>query len=287
MLKLQTRSFAQSARLLNIKGPRFAQTLKEASKPPLTKSQPITRPFGLDSPVLINKEASDFSLSGIQSEVFGSEAKERRQKKLDHEITHSPFYESKSFTNTNGKIFSPPVSYFKRDKAKFFPDFVGNTLEKPTQNLHELLDGKVSIVRLYCTVSGEKCTETYFNVAQQNYLTTGYDSFNADYPSSQIIDINIPQNWLKGFLVKLSKNSIKKSIPQPRHKGYFVVPDHLFPFNIKEKLMCDNMCSGYIYILDHQGRIRWATSGYADKAELALMWKCVRGLEKELKSLST
>ncbi|CUM51494.1 uncharacterized protein AC631_01885 [Debaryomyces fabryi] len=285
MIKVQTRAFAQVSRLLDIKTPRFTQTLKETSKPALTKSHLITRPFGLDSAIMINQ--AGHGMTGLVSnKMFGSDAKERRQKQLDYEITHSPFYESKSFTNTNGKIFTPPVSFFKREKSKYFPNFVGTTVEGKDQSLFGLLEGKVSIVRLYSTVSGERCSETYFNVEGQNYLTSGYSAFETEHPMSQIIDINIPQNLLKGLLVRLSRGSIKRSIPKQRHNKYFVVSDKLFLFDIRQKIMCDNMCSGYIYVLDHQGHIRWATSGYADEAELKLMWKCVRGLEKELKSLS-
>lgn len=286
MFRAQVRTFSQISRLLDLKTPRFTKTLQEASKPALTKSQLITRPFGLDSPVLLNQRSGG-SNGSIQRKIFGSDAKEERQKQLDHDITHSPFYESKSFTNTNGKIFTPPVSYFKRDKSKYFPNFSGTTLDGQDRTLLGNLEGKVSIVRVYSTVSGEKCTETYFNDGAQNYLTSGYGKFEEEYPMTQIIDVNMPQNWLKGLLVKISKGNIKKLIPQQRHSNYFVVPDKLFLYDIKNKIMCDNMCSGYIYILDHQGRIRWATSGYANAAELSLMWKCVRGLEKELKSLST
>lgn len=285
MFRLQVRAFSQHSRLLDIKAPRFTQTLQEASKPALTKSQLITRPFGLESPVLINPKSKSTNGS-IQNKVFGTNAKEERQKQLDHEIAHSPFYESKSFTNTKGKIFTPPVSFFKPEKSKYFPNFAGTTLDNKDQKLFELLEGKISIVRLYSTVSGEKCTETYFDVEAQKYLTSGYDTFEAKHPLSQIIDINIPQNWLKGLLVRLSKSNIRKMLPQKRHRSYFVVPDKLFLLDVKHKIMCDNMCSGYIYILDHQGRIRWATSGYSNAAELNLMWKCVKGLEKELNSLS-
>ena len=285
MIRIQARNFCQASRLLNIKAPRFTQTLKEASKPALTKSHLITRPFGLDSGVMINQTGHGSSGS-IQDRILGSEAKEKRQKQLDYEIAHSPFYESKSFTNTNGKMFTPPVSFFKREKSKYFPNFEGTTVDGRDQTLFGLLENEVSIVRLYSTVSGEKCSETYFNVDGKNYLTSGYSAFEVEHPMSQIIDINIPQNWLKGLLVKLSSGSIKRSLPVQRQSKYFITSDKLFLFDIKQKLMCDNACSGYIYVLDHQGRIRWATSGYADAAELSLMWKCVRGLEKELKSLS-
>ncbi|CAN3499238.1 mitochondrial ATPase complex subunit Atp10p [Diutina catenulata] len=276
MNRLAIARFATSAPLH--KSPRFVTTLKEASKPPLEKPMAITRPFGLDTPVLLNRKVSHtYSLGALNHELFSSEAKERRQKKLDHEIAHSPFYESKSFRNVNGKIFTPPVSWFKQTVSKFFPDYYGSTLVGPT-SLFDVL-GPVNIVRVYSTVSGENCVNTWFKdfLEGENY----HNKFKEQYPEAQVIDINIPQNWLKGFIINMSKGHIRRTLPHDRWDRYFVLPEHVFPYDIREKLKCDNMCSGYVYLLDHEGRIRWATSGYASDDELALMWKCVAGLTKE------
>lgn len=267
--------------------PRFAETLKEASKPALQHSHLISKPFGLAAPTLLNPQTSDkydLSYTAVKHKMFSADAKEKRQKVLDHDIAHSPFYESKSFNNVNGKIFTPPVSYFKRDKSLYFPDFLADTLVNKEQRLGSLWEGKVSIVRVFSTVSGENCSKTYFDSDQGNYLTDGYQSFSTKYPSTQIIDVNMPQTALKKFIVNLSKGNLKKLIPEPRHNKYFIAPYKLFPLDVRKELNCDNVCSGYIYLLDAKGRIRWATSGSANEAEYSLMWKCVAGLEKELKT---
>ena len=281
MKKSFIRAFS-STRVHN-SGPRFLTTLKEAAKPPLTVPKSITKPFGLDKPVLLNHKVSDtYTLGNIREELFSAEAKERRQKKLDYEITHSTFYETKSFRNTNGKIFTSPVSYFRNDKSKYFPDFISANINGDQKSLGEILEGKVNLVRLYSTVSGEQCVKSWFKSEEKDLAGTNYDEFETSYPTAQIIDINIPQNWLKGFILGLSKSNIKKTMPPSRHENYFILPDHIFKYDVREKLLCDNMCSGYIYLLDHNGRIRWAGSGYADEEEKKLMWKCVGGLEREL-----
>jgi len=275
MKSLGSLRFLSSGRVC-LSGPRFVETLKAGAKPPLEKPRAVTRPFGLDSPILLNRSVGDsFSLGNIRHELFSAEAKERRQKKLDHEITHSPFYETKSFRNTNGKIFTSPISYFKLDKAKYFPDFIGNTLAGTQTSLFDIIEGKVNIVTVFLTVSGENCVKTWF------------EEFNPSekYPKLQIIDINIPQNWLKGFMIGLSKNLIKKTLPESRWGSYFVLPDHIWQYDTREKLLCDNMCSGYIYLVDHNGKIRWAASGYANEEEMKVFDKCLRGLQKELESL--
>lgn len=274
---MHARFLSTSATRLNRLGPRFVTTLKEASKPALERAQPITRPFGFDSKVTIS--GTDASVLN----AFSTAAKEKRQKQLDHDIVHSPFYESKSFANTEGKIFSPPVSYFKRDKAKYFPNFTGYTLSNHKESLYDILKGKVTILRIFSTISGENCTNTY---VEKHLSKDGYEEFLQKYPHAQIVDLNIPQSWIKGMFVKLAKSNLRNIVAPARHDKYFILPNSMFSVDVKKTLKCDNMCSGYLYVLDDEGRIRWATSGYADNEEEAVLWKTVKGIEKEITGAS-
>lgn len=272
---MQIRLLSSSARILDRKVPRFVNTLKEASKPALEKSQPITRPFGFDSPTFIGQK--EVSISN----AFSKTAKEQRQRQLDHDIAHSPFYESKSFSNTQGKIFTPPVSYFKKDKAKYFPNFQVYTLINDKRGLYDVLNGKVTLLRIFSTISGENCANTYM----KDYLSAdGYKKLQEKYPNTQVVDLNLPQSWIKGLFVKWAKSNLKSIIPPARHNLYFILPHTMFTLDVKETLKCDNMCSGYLYVLDEDGKIRWATSGFANDDEIEVLWRTVRGLEKELKS---
>lgn len=266
------RLFSTSVKATQANVPRFVTTLKEASKPALQKSTPISRPIGFDQPFELGQ-------STLLNNAFSKSAAEQRQKQLDHDIKHSPFYESKSFANTSGKIFTPPVSYFKKDKAKYFPNFTGYTLINEKKSLYNELKDKVTILRIFSTISAENCSNTYV----QDYLSAeGYSNLQSKYPHTQIVDVNLPQSWVKGLFVKMAKTNLRKLVTPARHNLYFVLPNTMFPVEVKQKLLCDNMCSGYIYVLDSDGKIRWATSGFASEDEEAVLWRCVRGLEKEL-----
>lgn len=272
---MQKRLFTTTAQNLNRKLPRFVNTLKEASKPALEKPGVVNRPFGFDSPITLTSPSKSIT------DAFSKQAKDQRQRQLDHDIAHSPFYESKSFANTQGKIFTPPVSYFKKDKAKYFPDFKGYTLLNDNRKLSDVLKGKVTLLRIFSTISGENCANTYM----EDYLTEdGYKALQEQYPKTQIVDINLPQSWIKGLFVKFAKSNLRSIIPLARHNLYFVVPNTLFSLDVKATLKCDNMCSGYLYVLDEDGKIRWATSGFANEEESKVLWKAVRGLEKELET---
>lgn len=273
----QFRALCVSARQLQrpkLLQPRFAKTVEEAAKPALQKPQPITKPFGFEEPLSLNV-LNEHSIKN----AFSKEGRERRQKEIDYDLQHSPFYDSKSFENTKGKIFLPPVSFFKQSKALYFPNFEGDTLVNNKRTLYNVLKNKVTILRMSSSISGENCTNSYV----EDYLSSpGYDSFLKKYPRSQIVDVNIPQSWIKGFFVTLAKNNIKKTIPPARHDQYFVLSHKLFSGEIKRTLKCDNACSGYLYILDETGKIRWATSGVADDEESSVLWRSVRALEREL-----
>lgn len=271
---MQRRLFCSSTSTLQRQVPRFVTTLKEAAKPALEKAQAINRPFGFDSPTKIGQN------HGQLSNPFSAAAKEQRQRQLDHDIAHSPFYESKSFSNTQGKIFTPPVSYFKKDKAKYFVDFQGYTLLNEKRQLSQLLKGKVTLLRIFSTISGENCANTYIS----DYLDeNGYKTLQEKYPNTQIVDVNLPQSWIKGLFVKMAKSNLKTIVPPARQNLYFILPNTLFTLEVKKTLKCDNMCSGYLYVLDEDGKIRWATSGFSNDEESEVLWRTVRGLEKEMK----
>ncbi|GBL48755.1 hypothetical protein CJI97_000111 [Candidozyma auris] len=271
---ISTRTFSVNA--CRLQPPRFLKTVGKVSQRSLEKSQPITRPFGFEAPIALNGN-SDHSIT----KIFSADRRESRQKQIDFELQHSPLSDSKAFENTKGKIYSPPLAYFRQDKALYFPNFEASTLSHKGRDFYSVLKNRVSIVRLSSVVTGEKCTESYL----EEYLSdSGYDEFRQRFPNSQILDINLPQSWIKEFVVNLSKGHIRKLIPPSRHDKYFILPHKLFSGEVKETLKCDNACSGYLYILDETGKIRWATSGVANEEEKKILWTTVRSLEKEMKS---
>lgn len=253
--------------------PGFLRSALATSEPALTKPEAISRPFGFEEPIELGQTKTSIR------NILSPEAKERRQRQLDHDLKHSSFYEFKSFNNTKGKIFLPPISYFKKEKSKYFPDLTAKSLSNKSHKLSDILKEKVTILRIFSTISGEKCANTYF----ENYLSKdGYESFCEKYPHAQIVDLNIPQTWAKGLFAGLSKGNLRSKVAPARHDRYFLIPHGLFDVDTKKTLKCDNTCSGYIYVLDDEGHIRWATSGNANEKELEILWKSVRGISLEI-----
>ncbi|OBA19902.1 hypothetical protein METBIDRAFT_32931 [Metschnikowia bicuspidata var. bicuspidata NRRL YB-4993] len=272
-LPMSARFFSVYVRAQQKKVPGFLKSALATSEPALTKPEVISRPFGFDEQIQLSQRKTSIR------DMFSEEAKERRQRQLDYDLKHSSFYEFKSFNNTKGKIFQPPASYFKKEKSKFFPDLMAKTLSNNTHRLSDILKDRVTILRIFSTISGEKCANTYV----EKYLTEeGYEEFCEKYPRAQIVDLNIPQTWAKGLFAGISKGNLRRKVNPARHDSYFLIPHGLLDLDAKTILKCGNTCAGYLYVLDSEGHIRWATSGNADEKELEVLWKSVRGISREL-----
>ncbi|KAK6203038.1 Atp10 protein [Scheffersomyces amazonensis] len=280
------RSLCTSQKLLNAEKkqytPAFLKTISNATKSPLRQSIAITRPIGLERPTIINSKHNSFQISGIFKELFGSEAKERRRESVDYDLKHSLFYEAKSFTNTKGKIFTPPISYFKKEKAKYFPNFIAHPLIGPETEFYQSLKGKVSIVRMFSKQSAFDCVKTYFETNKGDLATDKYSEFLSQHSKSQIIDITLPNRWYEGYFLKKASGSILKKLPIERKDKYFILPLSEFPYSVRQQLVFEISTTGYIYVVDQDGKIRWCTSGNANPEELAFLNKCISKLEQEL-----
>lgn len=212
-----------------------------------------------------------------------------RQEVLEREMAKSGMYDVYTFRHTRGKLFHSPPTYWKAEKSLYMPNFTGqNLLSSKTIGTSSSLTGKISVVRMFSSQIGEEKSQSYFTFSDKNYLTPeGYESFLQSHPNSQIVDINVTENAFKAFFVKISKSGIKKTLHKSRIDKYFIIPKKGLDIDLRESIQFINSYSGFIYVLDQEGRIRWAACGEANESERNLLWKTVRGLEREYKALNT
>lgn len=212
-----------------------------------------------------------------------------RQEILEREMARSGMYDVYTFRHTRGKLFHSPPTYWKAEKSLYMPNFTGQDLQSSkVKGTSSTLKGKISVVRMFSSKVGEEKSQSYFSYPDKNYLTPeGYETFLESYPNSQIVDINVTENALKALFVKMSKSGIRKTLHKSRMDKYFIVPKKGLDINIRESIQFINSFSGFIYVLDQEGRIRWAACGDANDSERNLLWRTVRALEKEYKALNT
>lgn len=199
-----------------------------------------------------------------------------RRKELTHEMAKSQYEDVYKFRDTAGKMFVAPNAYFRADKALYMPNFIGRTLlegEADKKATTAVLANKISVVRVFTSLTGEKHTSTYFYDGEHpdNVVEDGF----------QMVDINLPDNFATELLVRWHANKIRQQIPDPaRHGRYFIARKGVTKA-MMEAMNLENKYSGYIYLVDGDCKIRWAACGNASEEERSALWRFVAALQRE------
>lgn len=216
-------------------------------------------------------------------EMFDNAKTSKRTEELELEFSKSGFYDVYTFRKTKGKLFLSPASYWRKDKALYFPHLHGRSLsDSSTQNVEDCMRGKISVVRMFTSEVGDELVKSYFRQGEEDYLRDEAKLNTAGDPvHTQIVEVNLVENFMKSLIVKMSLGKIRKSVPEARHSRYFVCERDQLPFLVREELQMNNLYTGYVVVVDPDLRIRWMGCGGADQREFNLLWKCVRGLQRE------
>lgn len=122
-------------------------------------------------------------------------------------------------------------------------------------------------------------------IAQEhvNSFTTALLNDQKDEPMFQLVQVNLQDNPLKSFLLSLFLSSMRKQVPKEQHDNYLFCSQN-FEL-LREPLGMVNTHVGYVYLIDEEGRIRWASVGYADDGskELESLRSCTAVLLDRLK----
>ncbi|KAJ5246829.1 hypothetical protein N7468_001812 [Penicillium chermesinum] len=205
-----------------------------------------------------------------------------RRKELTRQVAKPYFREWSNLQYHKGKTFVSNPRLFRGDKALYFPNLHGITLASPKdpQNTTTVLRGRVSIISLFCSAWAEEQTST-FTGREKNPKLTEYLAANPNY--AQRVDINLEQNKMRSWLVKLFMGNLRKKIPKQEHSRYFLI-EKGFDEKLKEAVGMMNNFVGYVYLVDADCRIRWAGSGPAALDELETMHSCLEKLVAEQKA---
>lgn len=164
---------------------------------------------------------------------------------------------------SQGKSFLAPRKVFKADKALYFPNMRGYTLEnaREIRDTSTVLAGSVSVVSVYSGMWAERQCRTFFAGARGEEL----QGFMKEARVRKV-DINIEEDWMKAGLIRLFLPNTRKNLETEVWGRYFVVRRGVGE-EMRQQLGIANGKVGYVYLVDESCKIRWAGSGVADEGE--------------------
>ncbi|QLQ80820.1 hypothetical protein HG537_0E01750 [Torulaspora globosa] len=238
----------------------------------------LVKPIGMKDPPT---SQTVYSKGNSFREMFDRDKTEKRSQELGVEFTKSGMYELHAFQKHGGKMFISPRSYWRADRAFYFPHLKGTSLSGATRDLEEILRGKTSIVRLFTNKVGDDLSKQYFQNGELDLDYLGEDYRKLSASDTQIVEVSLLENVVKSIIAKLSTYKLRSLIPPSRHANYLLCDRDQLPFTVRESLEINNIYTGYVIVVDPNLKIRWMACGPASQEEFKLLWKCVRGISKE------
>lgn len=113
--------------------------------------------------------------------------------------------------------------------------------------------------------------------ADQTKTFLGDDTFREPKQGVQRVEINVEEDWLKAWVVRMSVPGLRRARGEREWGRYFVVRRGING-TVREDLGMANGKVGYIYLVDETCRIRWAGCGDAAKGEKESLMNGIRKL---------
>ncbi|KAG1748270.1 ATPase assembly factor ATP10 [Suillus paluster] len=220
----------------------------------------LQRPLGVkESPSSVLKTWAD-----TREEMMNQETRLAQREHLMKEATKGYFTDLNATRRHGGKTWIAPKVMIREDKALYFPNIVGSSLDtKSKKHTTSICEGRISVISMLSTRMSEIHVNGFTTPTNTRYLSN---------PLYQYVQINLQENLLKSFLVSLFLSSIAKSVPPELHPTYLVSSQNM-EF-LREQLGMVNKHVGYVYLVDDNLKIRWAGCADAKVEETNALEQC-------------
>ncbi|CAL4910112.1 unnamed protein product [Urochloa decumbens] len=217
---------------------------------------------------------------GFLGKKVNKEAIEKEKARLKEEIGRGYFEDIAEIRKNNGKIAAASKVIIPEVDAVKFPDLAvespdGGALHLPlvapapqdvgseagdgvTPEAGDGVTPDASLVCLSFRASSQKMAESW----SSPFL----DAFGAD-KNIHAYEVSFIDSWLlSSSPVRQTFLKVMRKSNNPQKHVVYAFGDH---YDFRKKLQIVNLLTGYIYLIDRQGRIRWQGFGSATQEELS------------------
>jgi ATPase complex subunit ATP10 len=226
--------------------------------------QPLGRPIGFQTPPQPGQNTGEKPPKKDYTGMTLSERNLAKRADIVEKWGTSYFRDFKNIRKyRSGKTFMANKSIFKKEAALYFPNFRGETLKEGQADTADVMKGKVSVVNVFSSAWGEAQVRSFTSKTANPVL---YEILAQHEAVAQQIDINIEENALKAWIIKMFQFQQRLQRRKEDWGKYFVVRKGVSQ-RIRETIGLLNGRVGYVYLLDQECRIRWAGSADAEGTE--------------------
>ncbi|CAE6524193.1 unnamed protein product [Rhizoctonia solani] len=255
----------------NTEGPATAPT--ESQPDTGVPLQFLSRPLGVNEvPSALPK-----SWQAKREELLDREKHMEKRRHLVKQVTRGYFHDFHKLKHHGGKMWIAPRVLIREDKALYFPDVTGVSLDdRSTVHTTTTCTGRITLLSMLSTKISELHAQSFIEQTLEQHK--GNKNF-------QYMQINLQENLLKSWLVSLSLSSLRNTVPPELQPTYLLCSQNMEYLRVP--LGMENKHIGYTYLLDDNLKVRWAGCGFARPEESEALANCTRVLLDRLAGGST
>ncbi|KAF8190530.1 ATP10 protein-domain-containing protein [Pholiota molesta] len=233
-----------------------------------TNLGPLNRPLGVrQRPTTVVKSRTE-----RMKVLLDQEARMAQRRHLIKEAGKGYFHDMNMTRRNGGKTWIAPNVLIREDKALYFPNVKGQCLENgKSKDTTPLCFGRISLIAML----GSQISQVH----AASFASPTYTRFR-DNPLFQYIQVNLQENILKAFLVRIFSNSLRNTVPKELQSTYLVSNQNME--YVHDPLGMTNNKVGYVYLVDENLKIRWGGCADALPKEAQALESCTGVLLKRL-----